>query len=275
MQPNRQFVCIYNFIYGYSIKTDARFVFDCGIPRLFQIGLANTGKNNKKDEVDYDFIQRLRPNLIIISHWDEDHYSGIFSLPRCVWDNDEFCVVAPQEGIEKCESWKNDFLNYLYSRNALYLVEVDPKTSKDYDLFSVSKKKVLFQGKGTDKNSKSLLLRLNHTVLPGVCLDRYWPDKFACKDDIEHIVLPHHGARGVLNKSEIAKEIKRKLKYDMYICAGFNNSYGHPFLDWVIPASTDTSNCQITCTNIRNPMDSLNSWEPVDDNKSVITIYNA
>ena len=264
-----------NFISGHNMTNDAHFLFDCGIPLFSQIGRAKKGSKSKKDEVDYDFIKGLRPQLIMISHWDYDHYSGLFSLPRCVWENEEFCVVAPFEGTTKFTGWKEDVLNYLNSRNALCLLDVDSKSNPDYVLYSNSNNAALFQGKGSGKNDKSILLRLKHTVLPGDCGDVNWPDKFASKKDIKNIVLPHHGAYGMLDNSEIAKCIKSKGKYNIYICAGFNNEYDHPSFDWILPVGTDKSGCKIICTNIKNPEDQVNSREPVDDNKNIISIYNA
>lgn len=263
-----------NFIAGYSGKTNNSFVFDCGMPTPKNKKLAKDGIDVNRDDVDFSFIYNIKPQLIIISHWDYDHYSGMYSFSRSVWNNKDLLVVAPSEGISEMSDWAKTVLCYLVSKGALYLLEA-AKSHADDPIFALKGKGVLFQGKGSDKNNKSLLLRLRKTILTGDCSDKNWPKGFGDRSSIKELVIPHHGASAVIEKSDIASSIiKDKKKYNIYICAGYNNKYDHPRKDWLEPSGTDKSFCSIECTNIANPDADTNNRKP-NPVKDPIIIKNA
>ena len=96
------------------------------------------------------------------------------------------------------------------------------------------------------------------------------------RDRTEEFALPHHGTHGALQVSETAKEIATSANhFDIYICAGFNNSYYHPTTDWLKPSTADTSNCNIECTNIGNPEESDLDKRYPNLNKKPIEIHDA
>ena len=246
-------------------------LFDCGIPTTTNIDLAEKGFNNRSDKVNYDFISHMRPlDAIFISHWDYDHYSGIFSLPRNVWDDMNMIIVAPDEGVSDFGEWGKTVVKYLASRNTLCLL----KKAGTNAIFSNSYISI-YHGMGTGKNDNSLLIRLKKTIIPGDCRDSKWPPDYGKRDDIEYVIVPHHGSKRVIGKSDIALSVNQGVGYKFIICAGFNNEYSHPTENWHMKKITLNSLCSVECTNIDNPEEKDLKKRVPNKNKGVIRIKDA
>ncbi len=250
-----------NFICGSTNNRNNCFVFDCGLPVKADISRAENGGVKPNDPYNDDFVKDVNPNVIMISHWDYDHFSGIFSFERTVWDNDELVFIAPYKGIDSFGEWGVTFLRYLKSKGSLCLIETSKKS--DGCIYRYFDKGVLYQGKGNTKNERSLLLKLKNTILTGDCSDRYWPSEFDDPESFEHIILPHHGAKAVLQRSNTAISIFNNNKpFKIYICAGFNNRFDHPIrLGWFDPFDK-SSVCTIQCTNIADTNRSTKKRKP-------------
>lgn len=264
-----------NFVYCHNEKANKHLLVDCGIPLPTNIKLANQGIKKRKDKVDYSFISKIGPDLIIISHWDYDHYSGLYSLSRNAWKNKELLILAPYKAVNNFGEPRKCILKYLLSRNALCLLET-PTGNKDGALYVNARGYSIFQGKGNDKNNKSLLLRLKRTILPGDCEDSYWPIAYGNPYGINVVVLPHHGAKGVIQKSGVALCMSQTNKpYNIFICAGYNNHYEHPSSDWFMASGSNQINCTLECTNIGNPEEANLKKRVPNANKDVITVDDA
>jgi hypothetical protein len=264
-----------NFVYCHNEKVNKHLLVDCGIPLPTNIRLANQGIKKRKDKVDYSFISKIGPDLIIISHWDYDHYSGLYSLSRNAWQNKELLILAPYKAVNSFGEPRKCFLKYLLSRNALCLLET-PAGKKDDALYVNSRGYSIFQGKGKDNNNRSLLIRLKRTILPGDCEDSFWPIAYGNPYGINEVVLPHHGAKGVFQKSGIALCMSQTNKpYNIYVCAGYNNHYEHPSVDWFMVSGSKQINCILECTNIGNPEETNLKKRIPNANKDVITIDDA
>ena len=264
-----------NFIYCHNKKSNKHLIVDCGIPLPRNINRAKNAASGLKDEVDYSFISKIGPDLIIISHWDYDHFSGMYSLSRNAWKNKELLIIAPYKGVNSFSEPRKTFLKYLLSRNALCLLE-SPDDNKDGALYKNAGGYSIFQGKGNDNNNRSLLLRLKRTIIPGDCADLFWPVPYGNPYGINEVVLPHHGAKGVLQKSGIALCMTQTNKpYNIYICAGYNNCYGHPSPDWFTASGSSQLNCTVECTNIGNPEEVDLDKRIPNARKDVITIDDA
>ena len=250
-----------NFICGSTNNSNKCFVFDCGFPVDADISRAENGGVKPNDPYNDDFVKDVNPNVIMISHWDYDHFSGLFSFDRPVWGNDELVFIAPYKGIESFGEWGVTFLRYLKSKGSLCLIETSKKS--DGCIYRYYGKGILFQGKGNTKNERSLLLKLKNTILTGDCSDRYWPGEFDDPESFEHIILPHHGAKAVLQRSNTAISIYNNFKsFKIYICAGFNNRFDHPIrLGWFDPFDK-SSLCTIQCTNIADTNRSIKKRKP-------------
>ena len=197
--------------------------------------------------------------ILIISHWDIDHYNGIFELSDAVISSFEFCIVPKR--------MENDTMRRAFDKlkrnTTVCAIEMNPKgrgAGATSVLTEICTTNVLKIYKGTncsDRNKRGLLLSLhaNNTdyIFPA---DHHYNqiNNFIipnCNNNELNIVVPHHG--GHANYLGLISHW-RNCNHSI-ISSG--NKYGHPFPHVERAFSTqfhslhrtDTS----TCHNCNNP----------------------
>ena len=211
-----------NFVY---IKGDKnRILFDVGIDK-------NTTYYDSKIK---SIIQKIKPNAIILSHWDLDHILGVKFIKDEDWPN---IWIAPDIIERKGDIilsahrlamylLKNEYLHMIgkkYSGKMVY----ELKNMKIYkgDIIAKYAKK----SANDNNNNHGLIITIEtdnfNTILPGDCEFAAWPEKIAInKVPYDILMLPHHGAEVYLPE---------KKEYDSLFMLGVvsygeNNTYGHP-----------------------------------------------
>ncbi|MCM0666399.1 hypothetical protein [Flavobacterium tyrosinilyticum] len=170
--------------------------------------------------------------ILIISHWDIDHYNGIFELSDAVISSFDFCIVPKR--------MENDTMRRAFdklSRNTnVCAIEMNPKgtgAGATSVLTEICTTNVLKIYKGTncsDRNKRGLLLSLHAKnidfIFPG---DHHYEqiDTFLipnCNNNELNVVVPHHG--GHAGKVSLIGACTKNCSNSI-ISSG--NKHGHPF----------------------------------------------
>lgn len=170
--------------------------------------------------------------VLIISHWDIDHYNGIFEIPDVDIKSFDFCIVPKR--------MENDTMKRAFdklSRNTVvHSIEMNPKgtgAGATRVLTEICTNAVLKIYKGTncsDRNKRGLLLSLHAKnidfIFPG---DHHYEqiDTFLipnCNNNELNIVVPHHG--GHAGKVSLIGACTKNCSNSI-ISSG--NKHGHPF----------------------------------------------
>ena len=248
-----------NLIY---VMNGTRIAFDFGIPTK-----KNIKQSNKKYD-DYDYLCRYYPHMVFITHWHSDHFEGLYYLSERFWQDASVFFIAPEVGDREK---KYDLVKYLIKSKKLIQIDLS-SAGKEVYVHGVNNRIKLFLGKDSTNdclnpraeenkiiNSRSLLLQLNKTLLPGDCNMKYWPDDYG-KDDngnyneYDHILIPHHGGVDCIDESKLDNYMSNDVH--LYLCCGYNNEHEHPRPEIVniLNGLSDPSNGQRTveveCTNI-------------------------
>lgn len=199
--------------------------------------------------------------ILIISHWDIDHYNGIFELPDVVINSFDFCIVPKR--------MENDTMKRAFdklSRNTIvHSIEMNLKGRGRWAtsvLTEICTNNILKIYKGTncsDRNKRGLLLSLHvnnvNFVFPADHHYNQINDYIVAKNcgtNELNIVVPHHGghAKGL-------GQITHWANCNHSIISS-GAKYGHPFANVETAFSTQfhtthrTDRC--TCTNCSNPI---------------------
>ena len=207
--------CIYN--YGKSGNKEKSFFYDIGFDMNVYIG-ANPKMTEKKYRGALQNIRESKPNCIILSHWDEDHFRG------CVYAKKNFFDIrwiAPN--IKQTENKGNAkrLLLYLYGIGSLIVVErgtaraiVIQYNSKDKMTLYMGNKKDTgitncnCQGIAVcienDRECNGKIRCLLQGDVPYISLPSQ--ANFINENPYDYLVVPHHGAKMDYSLLSVAKQ---------------------------------------------------------------------
>lgn len=156
---------------------------------------------NRRFTINYILEDIKLKKILIISHWDIDHYNGIFELADTVIKSFDFCIVPKRMENETMKR----ALNKLIKNTNVHSIEMNPKgkgKGATSVLTEICTNNILKIYKGTncsDRNKRGLLLSLHVNnvdfIFPG---DHHYNqiNSFLipnCINDELNIVVPHHG----------------------------------------------------------------------------------
>jgi beta-lactamase superfamily II metal-dependent hydrolase len=198
--------------------------------------------------------------VLIISHWDIDHYNGIFEIDDEIIKSFSLCIVPKR--LEN-DTMRRAFKKLTANNSNVYSIEMNPKgtgagaTSRLTPLYSSDLLKIYKGTNCSDRNKRGLLLSLhvNNTdfIFPA---DHHYNqiNTFIipnCTNDELNIVVPHHGGHandlGLISSWTNCKH--------SIISSGAK--YGHPFKKVETAFSAKfhsmhrTDKC--SCLNCNNP----------------------
>lgn len=222
----------------------------------------------------------------IISHWHLDHYSLFHEIKddafKKKWIIPEITNTIDLVGARLVKYLSEEKIDiYVIPDNPGQLIYskdwIDPVTNRCEPIFQIWQGKEYatddYKAKYRDVlNNKSLIIRINNTLLTGDSLYRYWPYKLVTHlNEITQLVVPHHGS--TLKKfdkygDEISKsyeENKDTIRafiqnaatglQNCVICFGNDNPYSHPTSDHVSELnSIMQQNSLITATGGSSPI---------------------
>ncbi len=221
--------CLY--VYLYLQGQERKFFFDVGRP--FDTIKPKNSTPYPNPDLDKNTVMSknliriglCKPDVIFLSHWHTDHVLGSMSLGRYAYEDSNDCKwIVP---------WPNNFALERYRRLIKFLMIkkkikfIDQKNVKN-GIVASKDDVTLYQGQGKDLNASSLMLRLKNTLLAGDCMYQYWPsDLLQDIDDIEQMVIPHHGSELKPNDEAIINNTVKLSRQTAVICTG-ENGYTHP-----------------------------------------------
>lgn len=216
-----------------------RFAFDLGLPlycfRVFENGEFNSEKTGYRNNDDLK-IKDLNLNSVVISHWHDDHYLGMFSLKRSFFIGGKAGIVlAPL--YRKNTKLAYRLVAYLIKRKRILFIKREcyiqnSKAEENCVLFRLCDKK--------DINNDSLLLLMNNTLFPGDCFHDRWESIVnncpKIKGRVENMLVIHHGSNigNPIQKSNYLEAVLSVVRHKAIICVGNNKSetegmnYHHP-----------------------------------------------
>lgn len=200
---------------------------------IYDIGLTyRTSFKNFKKYLAYDYIKNIQTDMVIISHWDRDHYmasfentNNIFDVP---WIVPECCEVRGKINARR-------IICYLNIRHLVYMI--DRSSSPNRPVVSVNFNNGLtmeiYRGEGKDSkitqiNCEGLALKFeskDKTTLmcgdvPYICLK----DLFEYKD-ITYLIVPHHASEMSNGSYDVLDKVNNKIE-DAVICANASKAIG-------------------------------------------------
>lgn len=199
--------CIYN--YGKKGTKEMRFFYDIGFDMSAYIG-KNPTKRSKNQYIKALYsIGHMKPECVILSHWDEDHFRACVYANKAVFEKK---WVAPYIYTSENKANAKRLFLYLYKIGSLMVVQRG--IARDIVVqHGVQRKMTLFVGKrqkGTDKkitkcNCEGIALYLeNDTARYGKIKCLMQGDvpymslplqtNFAKENPYTYLVAPHHGA---------------------------------------------------------------------------------
>lgn len=230
-----------NFVYGCNKigLQEKCFAFDIGIPTDANLYREINGKKDENGIVnksksgifDDNLLSSISPEMILISHWHQDHYKGAYILDRDIyrkWNAPIWITPVYKQG--------KKFDNECYNADRLvaYLLKLDKILFvPDKYYYSEGDYKLCcgewnFKQNETN-NHNSILLQMRRTLLPGDCVCECWPSNYATLSDVDYIIVPHHGSKEFdkdTMKIRLAPKISGCCK--AIICVGKDNKYKHP-----------------------------------------------
>lgn len=184
------------------------------------------GGNRSNSRYYYNFIKNKnikKIDYMIVSHYDEDHISGLISI----LDNFEVSNVL-------CPDYKKDTKIYKSFKNSLKKSKANIIYPKKGDNFNISdaRIKILWPNeyKNNIDNDNSIILKLIHGNMSFLFTgdasinieNQLIYSGFNLKSDV--VMLGHHGSK-YSTSNEFLEEVDPKLAI---ISVGNNNRYGHP-----------------------------------------------
>lgn len=239
------------------IATDTfSFLFDVGGPNAEVQGRSNSDLvNGTGIRRSFNILSGYRPDLVIVSHYHEDHYRAYTKLEsngiNCDW-------VFPHTQNSKNDSNIQRIASSASANNrSVYWITQDNLV---YDNNVSDNRFQIWRGVQGDLNSHSLILRIRDTIFAADSLYQYWPDGLKQKSvltSIQKLIAPHHGCSlqvGIfipgldfanLNQYHSINSNNNKTVVSMFgavnkkaiICYG-DNSYGHPGIDHITALKT-------------------------------------
>lgn len=184
------------------------------------------GGNRSNSRYYYNFIKNKnikKIDYMIVSHYDEDHISGLISI----LENYEVSNVL-------CPDYKKDTKIYKSFKNSLKKSKANIIYPKKGDNFNISdaRIKILWPNeyKNNIDNDNSIILKLIHGNMSFLFTgdasinieNQLIYSGFNLKSDV--VMLGHHGSK-YSTSNEFLEEVDPKLAI---ISVGNNNRYGHP-----------------------------------------------
>lgn len=184
------------------------------------------GGNRSNSRYYYNFIKNKnikKIDYMIVSHYDEDHISGLISI----LENFEVSNVL-------CPDYKKDTKIYKSFKNSLKKSKANIIYPKKGDNFNISdaRIKILWPNeyKNNIDNDNSIILKLIHGNMSFLFTgdasinieNQLIYSGFNLKSDV--VMLGHHGSK-YSTSNEFLEEVDPKLAI---ISVGNNNRYGHP-----------------------------------------------
>lgn len=226
-----------NCVSGYNTMADGSnkcFAFDVGFPIDINLRFSTGGQIDKAATGIYDdaYVGNiLAPDLIIISHWHQDHYKAAYTLKRSVFNGKSASEwIAPVCAQGKCNASLNRLIVFLAKKQKIFLVsEKYPgysQTSGDY---------IMCRGKGKNLNESGLMLKMNNTLLTGDCSYENWQINqinAAKPNTVKNIIVPHHASGKSLKQigtvpQKLQQAAAKSGRDKAVICVGYNK-WGHP-----------------------------------------------
>lgn len=224
---NIQKATIYNIGHGNFIalgdsNKDTKIVYDIGTPYKAELSQYAAKK----------IMETINPDLVIISHWDSDHYLGAFQADSNIYDATWVAVMIIDEGYINAKR----IINYLACRHLIALISpTDPSIPQPFAEYSNGGYKIqLFRGSGTSSpitpiNCHGIAIRIesrNVTTLmcgdiPYDCL----PDSIVKNNNYDYMVIPHH-ASNMSRKSYNSLRTISSIKHPI-ICVNGDEELGH------------------------------------------------
>lgn len=171
-------------IYHVGYAHASYFTFNEKIKGFFDIGFTKHIGEDKT--VKLSSIYTHRPNFIILSHWDFNHYSGVINYnPRKIFS---IPWIAPIEYVETFSFFRILSLLMQY-HGSLILI------SKDFHGYKYEDNFYLIKGIGEDINDSGLVIALRNKlklVTLGDLDYQYLPRDFPFYD-VDYLIVPHHG----------------------------------------------------------------------------------
>ncbi len=212
-----------NFITLENANNETKIVYDIGPYR-------KTSKKNYK--AAYNKIAVVSPNLIIISHWDEDHYMGAFCDNPHILDVPWIAVKIKKSGKINAKR----IMCCLLCNKRIGLIDPDDMTiSQPFASYKMSVGTIeLYRGSGcsspiTPINCQGIAVRIR---IPGasalMCGDIPYnclPDSILYGKEYKYVVIPHH-ASNMHQDSYDALDTISSIEYSI-ICVNGNDNLQH------------------------------------------------
>lgn len=217
---------------------------------------------NRRVTLNYILKDIKLKKILIISHWDIDHYNGIFEIPDVDIKSFDFCIVPKRM---ENDTMKRAF-DKLSKNTVVHSIEMNPKgrgRGATSVLTEICTNSILKIYKGTncsDRNKRGLLLSLHakniNFIFPADHhynqIDNYIVKKHYQKNEL-NLVVPHHGGHAGEYK------LMDKWKNGNHSIISTNGRYGHPIGGVTSRLSSPnfisihrTDKC--TCPNCNNPL---------------------
>lgn len=170
---------------GQSLRNPGIY-FDLGRPIGY---IAGKMTEDDKKEVDENLalIGGMDLDMIVVSHWHQDHYDGairLLSMGKSPFDP-TFWILP-----------NADFPNGALSLIIYLLVNKRPMICADANSLPLGNGVIsLYAGSGKTINDSGVLLKVKDTVFAGDCDYGYWPKSLlsGC-GSLKNLIVPHHGS---------------------------------------------------------------------------------
>lgn len=216
---------------------------------LFDVGVEKSKIFNSHVE---KYLKKMKPSMIILSHWDLDHILAVKFIKDENWPR----IWITSDIIER----KGDIIlsahrlaMYLSKNNMLYMVSgnYDGKIVFELKNLRIYKGNADADGAGKEENdynnNHGLILTIKsgscNAVLPGDCEYMAWPESISLiKNEYDILLVPHHGALCNLKDSEYSNDYMLGI-----ISYGSGNVHKHPSGEMMLKLS-NKYNCDIIGT---------------------------
>ncbi len=219
-----------NFITFNNDNNKTKIIYDIGLP--YQ-GSEETV--NKDYNCTCKKIENINSKIVIISHWDEDHYCGAYNNEKNLFNIPWIVTGYAIKG----KSNAKRIMLYLNSINKLYMIKRaidDNSVLGDPLIADVSDKNIIFQlyrgesiNKSNNVNSNGIAIRIiynnnnNSTLMCGDIPYKCLPDSII-KKEYKYVVIPHHASN--MSKQDYDKlDSITKIEYS-FICVNGTEKLG-------------------------------------------------
>ena len=220
-----------NFITFEDSRGTTKIIYDIGLS--YRKSYAAVGNEYKRT---YKKIKNISSELVIISHWDEDHYAGAYINEKNIF-NIPWIVTACKA--EKGKTNAKRIMLYLDSIKKLYMIKraIDDSSVSGKQLVAATNNNGryfgLYRGEGTssgitEDNRYGLALNIKYIYTNTLmCADvpyRCLPDSIIDNKYYDYVVIPHH-ASDMVKSSYKKLETMSGIEYS-FICVKDTETLG-------------------------------------------------